>query len=72
MFKNKYNKESTVYKSKQLGPILSSDFFFNQNNMTQFISTGKGEYLNKKELIENCSEVLIDVKEIEIFHVIED
>ena len=72
IFKNKYNKESTVFKSKQLGPILSSDFCFNKNNMTQFISTGKGEYLNKKELIENYSEVLIDVKEIEIFHVIED
>jgi hypothetical protein len=70
IFKNKYNKESTVYKSKQLGPILSSDFCFNQNNMTQFISTGKGEYLNKKELIENCYDILIDVKEIEIFHVI--
>ena len=38
--------------------------------MTQFISTGKGEYLNKKELIENCYDILIDVKEIEIFHVI--
>ena len=69
-YKKKDVLKCTVKKTKNLGPILSTDFCFRKENMSKFYSNGKGEYLpNKKLLTGEKQEDYIDVKEIEIFQI---
>ena len=70
-YKKKDIENGSVNKSKNLGPILSTDFCFRKDNMSQFYSSGNGEYLpNKKLLTGEKQNDNIDVKEVEIFQIL--
>ena len=67
-FKKNNISKCSVLKSMNLGPILSTDFCFRKKNMSFFYSNGNGEYLpNKKLLTGETQEDFIEVKEVEIF-----
>ena len=60
--------------SKNLGPILSTDFCFKKENMEQFFCNGKGAFLTieNKQLFTNEKKDNIIIKEVEIFQIIND
>ena len=68
---NKFEKEGKCKLSltKDLGPILSSDFCFRNNNMSEFYCYGNGGFLTNKKLLTNEEEAKIIVKEVEIFQI---
>jgi hypothetical protein len=68
--KKKGKGECELCSSKDLGPILSTDFCFKEKNMNNFYCSGKGDYLNDKKELTNEENNSINVKEVEIFQII--
>ena len=74
-FNKFYNKSKfMICYSKNLGPILSTDFCFKKENMEQFFCNGKGAFLTieNKQLFTNEKTDNIIIKEVEIFQIIND